>query len=138
MNRAARTRTRDVKQGTSVVYRRDTEKPADDIFARDERDRLSLSLQTPRTTTATGTRPPTRRSRAAGAAAVVRRAAPTWPVARLWRPPEPAAVPARPRRPEAPARSRTTPPRRRISTWLDGRATTARGKGCRRSVRQQT
>lgn len=98
----------------------------------DEREIAHLSFQIPRTTTATETRPPTRRSRGAAVAAVapavVRRAAPTWPAVRPWRRREPAAGPARPRRPEARAPSRTTPPsRRRTSISPDGR--TARISG---------
>lgn len=95
-------------------------------------------FQTRRTTTATETRPPTRRNRAAAAPAAVRRAARTWPAARLSRPPGPAAGPARPRRPEAPARSRTTPPpRRRISIWPNGRAARRENDFGRESVSRQ-
>lgn len=91
---------------------------------RDECKIIQSRFQIPRTTTATETHPPTRRSRgvAVVAPAVVRRAAPMWPAVRLWRRPEPAAGLARPRRPEARAPSRTTPPsHRRTSISPDGR-----------------
>lgn len=104
---------------------------------RDERNRFSL--QTRRTTIAMETLPPIRRSRAVAVApALVRKAAPMWLVARLSRLPGPAAGLARPRRPEAPAPSRTTlPPYRRTSTWLDGRTAPRENSRSQRSAERQ-
>lgn len=82
----------------------------------------TLTLQTPRITTVTGTRwrlPTPIRSRAADVITQDQRTARTWLVARLWLLPERAAVRVPLRQPEVHAPSRIILPRQRIFIWPD-------------------